>query len=323
MPTQGLPLLTAPAASERYGHAHGRPHKKLTGWGRRLVSQARRWLPERALALVSDSSFAALEFLAALCRHNVTCVTRLRLDAALYAPAPPRRPGTKGRPRQPARVWQIRPRCSPAPPQPGSVSSSPDGGARPGAASTSCLRRCRGAPWGDAGWADPPGAGARSAGSVRAAGVPRAALGRSPEQVLRWFVRRWQLGAAFEGTRAHLVPKPGGTGPAAPLRAPRPARSACSPSSPRSRHGPEHPSGEPSQTAPGVAKAAPPSAARSPSSVVISGGNRVHWWPGTATTRQNRNRRCGMPPSTHFATQPDSQSRGYVPLQIVTVNQEI
>jgi len=29
----------------------------------------------------------------------VTCITRLRLDAALYEPAPPRRPGTKGRPR--------------------------------------------------------------------------------------------------------------------------------------------------------------------------------------------------------------------------------
>ena len=29
----------------------------------------------------------------------MTCVTRLRLDAALYEPAPPRRPGTIGRPR--------------------------------------------------------------------------------------------------------------------------------------------------------------------------------------------------------------------------------
>src|SRR3712207_3826241 len=29
----------------------------------------------------------------------MTCVTRLRLDAALYEPAPPRRPGAIGRPR--------------------------------------------------------------------------------------------------------------------------------------------------------------------------------------------------------------------------------
>src|SRR5918998_108630 len=58
-----------------------------------------RWLG-RPLILVADSGFAALELLAALVRRGVTCVTRLRLDAALYAPAPPRRPGmVVGRPR--------------------------------------------------------------------------------------------------------------------------------------------------------------------------------------------------------------------------------
>jgi hypothetical protein len=94
-----LPFLTALAPSERYCHAHGRRHKTLTDWARQLVLQARRWLPDRPLILVADSSFAALELLAALVRRDVTCVTRLRLDAALYAPAPPRPPGTIGRPR--------------------------------------------------------------------------------------------------------------------------------------------------------------------------------------------------------------------------------
>jgi hypothetical protein len=64
-----------------------------------LVLQVRRWLPERELVLVADMGFAALELLAALSRRGVTCITRLRLDAALYEPAPPRRPGTNGRPR--------------------------------------------------------------------------------------------------------------------------------------------------------------------------------------------------------------------------------
>ena len=49
--------------------------------------------------LVADSSFTALDFLAALVCHGVVCITRLRLDAALYNPAPPRLPGTLGRPR--------------------------------------------------------------------------------------------------------------------------------------------------------------------------------------------------------------------------------
>ena len=94
-----LPFLTALAPSERYCRERARRHKKLTDWARQLVLQARRWLPGRALVLVADSSFAALELLAALLRREVTCITRLRLDAALYKPAPPRPPGTIGRPR--------------------------------------------------------------------------------------------------------------------------------------------------------------------------------------------------------------------------------
>ena len=85
-----LPFLTALAPSERYSREHGRRHKKLTDWARQLVLQARRWMPGRSLVLVADSSFAALELLASLVQQGVTCVTRLRLDAALYTPAPPR-----------------------------------------------------------------------------------------------------------------------------------------------------------------------------------------------------------------------------------------
>ena len=55
----------------------GRRHKKLTDWGRQLVLQARRWLPGRELVVVADNGFAALEFLAAISRHGVACVTRL------------------------------------------------------------------------------------------------------------------------------------------------------------------------------------------------------------------------------------------------------
>src|SRR5215218_10530658 len=94
-----LPFLTALAPSERDCREHKKRHKKLTDWARQLVLQARRWMPERTLVLVADCSFAALELLASLVRQHVTCVTRLRLDAALYQPAPPRQPKTIGRPR--------------------------------------------------------------------------------------------------------------------------------------------------------------------------------------------------------------------------------
>ena len=94
-----LPFLTALAPSERYCRERGRRHKKLTDWARQMALQARRWLPGREIVLLGDSSFAALEFLVTLARHGLTGITRLRLDAALYEPAPPRRPGTVGRPR--------------------------------------------------------------------------------------------------------------------------------------------------------------------------------------------------------------------------------
>ena len=86
-----LPFLTALAPSERYYQTQGRQPKKITDWGRQLVFQVRRWLPERVLVVVADGSYAALEFLHA-CQtmlQPVTVITRLRLDAALYESAPP------------------------------------------------------------------------------------------------------------------------------------------------------------------------------------------------------------------------------------------
>jgi DDE superfamily endonuclease len=95
-----LPFLTALVPSERACRQQGRRHKPLLDVGRQLALQARRWLPGRDLVLVGDSSFAALLFLDAMRRACLTAITRLRLDAALYEPAPPRPPGTIGRPRK-------------------------------------------------------------------------------------------------------------------------------------------------------------------------------------------------------------------------------
>lgn len=96
-----LPFLTALAPSERYYQAKQRDHKKLTDWACQMLLQVRRWLPERALVVVADSSYAAILLLARLQRlpNPVCVVTRLRLDAALYKPAPSRKSGQVGRPR--------------------------------------------------------------------------------------------------------------------------------------------------------------------------------------------------------------------------------
>jgi hypothetical protein len=65
------------------------------------VLQTQRWLPTRTLVVVADGAFAALDLLTRLTNRSrpVLCVTRLRLDARLFRPAPARKKGAKGRPR--------------------------------------------------------------------------------------------------------------------------------------------------------------------------------------------------------------------------------
>jgi hypothetical protein len=96
-----LPVLTALAPSERYYAKQGRPPKKVTDRARQLILQLRRWLPNRALVFVADTTYASLELLhwRQMLARPVAFITRLRLDAALYAPAPLRKPGQRGRPR--------------------------------------------------------------------------------------------------------------------------------------------------------------------------------------------------------------------------------
>ena len=88
------------APSQRFSQSHDRRHKTPSDWTRQVALQARRWLPQRMIVLVGDSRFAVLDLLVRLMRQGLICVTRLRLDAALYEPAAPRRPGERGRPRK-------------------------------------------------------------------------------------------------------------------------------------------------------------------------------------------------------------------------------
>ena len=92
----GLPFLTMLAPSKRFYAGKPRAPKTLLDWTRQAALQIHRWLPGRRVVIVGDTAFAAIEFLAAV-RGYLSVVTRLRLDANLYAPAPPRRP-RRGRP---------------------------------------------------------------------------------------------------------------------------------------------------------------------------------------------------------------------------------
>jgi hypothetical protein len=96
-----LPFLCALAYSERYAQEQGKRHKTLGEWAWQLLLVVRRWWPEREIVAVADSTYSSLRLLDR-CRslsNPIAFVTRLRLDAALYEPAPPRRPHQIGRPR--------------------------------------------------------------------------------------------------------------------------------------------------------------------------------------------------------------------------------
>lgn len=95
-----LPVLSALAPSERYYQARCRQVKTLSERAKQMIFQTRRWLPDYELVFVGDSTYAALDLLSA-CQHlskPVTFITRLRMDAALYDPAPAY--SGKGRPRK-------------------------------------------------------------------------------------------------------------------------------------------------------------------------------------------------------------------------------
>ncbi len=119
-----LPFLTLLTPSERCCRIRGVRYKRVSHWARQAMLQLRRWLPGRRIVLVGDNNYSAIELLARAFRAQVTVVTRLRLDAALYDPAPPRaefrprgRPPKKGarhptlkaRLEDPSTVWR---RCS-------------------------------------------------------------------------------------------------------------------------------------------------------------------------------------------------------------------
>jgi hypothetical protein len=199
-----LPFLTVLAPSERYAAERGRRHKKLTDWARQLVLQARRWMPARALVLVADSSFAALDLLADLVRQGVTCVTRLRLDAALYSPAPPRPPRARGRPRTKGERL----------PTPAKVLADPttawqrvvvpdwygEGERVLEICSETAVWRHSGLPVVPIRWVLLRDPGRRF--------DPQALLctdlAQEPLQIVLWFVQRWQLEVTFREVRDHL-----------------------------------------------------------------------------------------------------------------------
>jgi hypothetical protein len=199
----GLPFLTVLAPSQRYDDGKGRRHKKLTDWARQGILQIRRWLPNRLIVVIADSSFSAIELIAAVLRH-VCFVTRLRLDANLYEPPPQGRSGKRGRPckkgrklpkltevlADPATVWTT------------ILMSEWYGGerCRLDIATGTALWYHAGLPPVPIRWVlvrDP-------AGIRKPQAFLCTDLDATPAAILGWFVHRWSMETTFQETREHL-----------------------------------------------------------------------------------------------------------------------
>lgn len=198
-----LPCLTALCPSERYDKERGRAHRKLTDRARQMLLLIARWLPGRELVVTADSSFAAIELLDAV-RQQVTVVTRLRLDAALYQPVPERQPGQMGRPRKKGRrlptLAQRAKRKATKWEQVNVTNWYGEGERRVEIVSDVCVWYHAGMPAVPIRWVlirDPLGKFSTQA-------LLATNLEATPQQIIEWFIMRWQVEVTFEEARAHL-----------------------------------------------------------------------------------------------------------------------
>jgi hypothetical protein len=200
-----LPFLTVLCPSERFYQQRGRNHQTLSERAWQIIQLVVRWLPRRVVIFVADSSFAVIELLKRVSDlEGASLITRLRLDAALYDPAPERKQGQRGRPRlkgarRPTlkkvladrrRKWtKIE------------VSNWYGGGRREVEVSTdTAIWYHAGLPAVEIRWVlirDP-------LGKFDPQALLSTNTNHTPQQILTWFVRRWTMEVTFEEARAHL-----------------------------------------------------------------------------------------------------------------------
>ena len=200
-----LPFLTVPALAPATSAKLGKRHRTVVERTQLLVRLVRRWQPERELVLVGDGSYAAVA-LGHTCRRQpgtVRLVSRLRLDAALYAPPAPQPTSKRG-------------------PKPQKGQRQPNLAARLADPRTAWQRAT--VPW--YGGQDKVLDLASGTALWHRAGeaplpirwvllrcpehtIPPTALfctdpAVCPRQLVAWFVGRWNLEVTFEEARAHL-----------------------------------------------------------------------------------------------------------------------
>ena len=200
-----LPFLTVLAPSETSNLAKGKRHKTSIDWLIEMISQVRRCLADRQLVLVVDGGLMALKLGHRCLRYTnpVTLVARFRLDAQLYdwpeqqpkgkrGPKPQkgkRQPALKQRLESPQTSWRtIRMRWYGGLMRTLQITSGQSLWYTPGEKPLPIR------------WVlvrDP-------LGKMEPAAFLCTDLQANPQQILQWYVMRWNVEVTFEDARAHL-----------------------------------------------------------------------------------------------------------------------
>lgn len=198
-----LPFVTALVWPDRKDRVGRRAHKTSVDLVRQMMKQVRRWLPDRAIVLILDGGFAAVNLALSCSACSVVMVSRLRMDARLFHEPAPRRAGQRGRqPLKGARQRRVRAWASRADTPWETKQVDWYGGTR-----TQMQVFSRTGLWHRVGsrpvairWVlvrDPEG-------ELRDEAFFTTDVAMAPEQIIAYFVMRWSVEVTFEEAREHL-----------------------------------------------------------------------------------------------------------------------
>lgn len=200
-----LPFLTVPLLSPKTSAQQGKRHRSSVARTAQLISQVRRWYPEREIAVIGDGGFAAVPLLQHCQRQRirVTFIARSRLDMRLFDPPGPQPSSKRG-------------------PKPKKGERQPSLDARLNDANTAWTEdqiRWYGGEQRTVAWATGTSLWHRQGFDpvpIRWVLVrcpensfpPTAFLcseqSASPQQMIEWFIRRWHIEVTFEELRSHM-----------------------------------------------------------------------------------------------------------------------
>ncbi|HVC48964.1 MAG TPA: transposase [Burkholderiales bacterium] len=196
-----LPFMTILAPSKKYNELRGRKHKTSVDWTVIAVRAISRWL-KRPGVLIGDGGFACVRLGHTCIKQGATLVSRLRLDAALYEFAPSPAKSQRGRHRvKGERFTALAKLIEDATQSWRDAAIDWYGGDKKNVRLLSGINL-----WYSSGekplpirWVvvvDPETNQAEAFFSTD--------LDLAPEQIVAWFVLRWNIEVTFEEVRAHL-----------------------------------------------------------------------------------------------------------------------